>query len=50
MLEDGGRNGSYVLPWGRWGDDAKHVIEGMKERGTGDRLWGVCEEMVKGYM
>jgi len=50
MLEQGGRNGSYILPWGRWGEGSKEVFEGLKERGTGERLWGICEEMVKEFM
>jgi retinol dehydrogenase-12 len=57
-LEDGdanmigtenGRNGGYVEPFGRWGDGSKDVFDGLIERGTGDRLWSVCEELVKDY-
>jgi retinol dehydrogenase-12 len=47
MLEEGGKNGGYVLPWGRFGEDSLHVFDGLAKRGTGERLWAVCEEMVK---
>ncbi|KAL2219685.1 hypothetical protein M432DRAFT_662271 [Thermoascus aurantiacus ATCC 26904] len=50
MLEDGGRNGGYVLPWGQFGEGAKHVFSGLTERNTGERLWKMCEEMLRDYM
>jgi retinol dehydrogenase-12 len=50
MLEDGGMNGGYVLPWDRFGEGATHVFEGLTQRNTGDRLWKLCEEMLKDYM
>lgn len=50
MLEEGGRNGGYILPWGRFGEGAPYVFEGLAKMGTGERLWGVCEEMVKEYL
>lgn len=50
MIEDGGRNGGYVLPWGRFGQGASHVFEGLTERHTGERLWKMCEEMLREYM
>ncbi len=50
MLEGGGRNGSYVEPWGRWGNGSQNVFQGLKERKTGDRLWEMCDELVKPCM
>lgn len=50
MLEDGGRNGGYVLPWGQFGEGARHVFAGLTERNTGERLWKMCEEMLRDYM
>jgi retinol dehydrogenase 12 len=44
-----GKNGGYVEPFGRWGGGSKDIFEGLMERGTGERLWGVCEELVKGF-
>src|SRR5271170_1642001 len=44
MLEDGGENGWYILPWGRFGDGAHHVFEGLAKRKTGERLWDTCRE------
>ncbi|KAK7397897.1 short-chain alcohol dehydrogenase [Neonectria punicea] len=50
MIQDGGRNGSYVEPWGRWGAGSKYVFGGLLQRNTGARLWKVCEEMLKNYV
>lgn len=50
LLEDGGKNGAYILPWGRFGDGAAHVFEGLAKRKTGERLWDACEEMLIEYM
>jgi retinol dehydrogenase 12 len=44
-----GKNGGYVEPFGRWGDGSKTIFEGLMKRGTGERLWGVCEELVKDF-
>ena len=44
-----GKNGGYVEPFGRWGAGSQDVFEGLRERGTGERLWGVCEELVKDF-
>ncbi|KAJ2984050.1 hypothetical protein NQ176_g248 [Zarea fungicola] len=49
MFGDGGRNGSYVEPWGRWGSGSEHVFEGLAERKTGERLWAVCENLVQDF-
>ncbi|KAG9231632.1 hypothetical protein BJ875DRAFT_429425 [Amylocarpus encephaloides] len=45
-----GRNGGYVLPWGRWGEGSKDVFQGLRNRGTGERLWILCEELVRDFM
>ncbi|CZR66671.1 related to light induced alcohol dehydrogenase Bli-4 [Phialocephala subalpina] len=45
-----GKNGGYVVPWGRWGDGHESVMKGLMERRTGERLWGVLEKMVGDYM
>ncbi|KAH6682773.1 hypothetical protein B0J14DRAFT_622895 [Halenospora varia] len=50
MFEDGGKNGSYVEPWGRWGKGSPHVFQGLKERKTGEKLWGMCDELLKQWM
>ncbi|OCK73963.1 NAD(P)-binding protein [Lepidopterella palustris CBS 459.81] len=50
MLEEGGRNGGYVEPWGRWGFMGDFVEKGLLEGGTGARLWGVCEGLVGEWM
>ena len=50
MIGQGGRNGGYVGPWGRFVSGAPHVFEGLGARETGKRLWGLCEEMCKPYM
>lgn len=38
MLEEGGKNGGYILPWGRFGEGSPHVFEGLAKRGIGERL------------
>jgi len=35
MLEDGGKNGAYILLWGRFGEGSPHVFEGLAKRGPG---------------
>jgi retinol dehydrogenase-12 len=50
MIHDRSRNGGYVVPWGRWGDGSKEVFSGLMERKTGERLWSVCEELVKDFI
>ena len=44
-----GKHGDYVEPFGRSGGGSKDIFEGLIERGTGERLWGVCEELVKDF-
>ncbi|KAE9372030.1 NAD(P)-binding protein, partial [Stipitochalara longipes BDJ] len=44
-----GKNGAYVEPFGRWGAGDKDIFQGLVERGTGERLWGICEELVKDF-
>ena len=50
MIGNGGRNGSYIEPWGRWGSGGKDVFEGLQSRKTGERLWEMCEEVLKEWM
>lgn len=50
MMEAGGRNGSYIEPWGRWGIMADFVQDGLFERKTGGRLWDTCEQLLKEYI
>ncbi|CAM1508724.1 Fc.00g055720.m01.CDS01 [Cosmosporella sp. VM-42] len=50
MIEQGGRNGSYIEPWGRWGTGSKFVFEGLAQRGTGEKLWHLCEELLREWM
>ncbi|KAI9716695.1 MAG: hypothetical protein M1812_005233 [Candelaria pacifica] len=50
LLDDGGRNGAYILPWGRFADGSVHVFEGLTRRKTGEKLWSVCEGMLKEYI
>ncbi|KAK4062429.1 hypothetical protein Trihar35433_9250 [Trichoderma harzianum] len=50
MLEQGGKNGSYIEPWGQWGTGADYIFDGLVNRGTGERLWKLCEELLKEWM
>lgn len=50
ILEEDERNGGYVLPWGRWGEGATHVFEGLRTRRTGERLWQVMEKELEEWM
>jgi retinol dehydrogenase-12 len=50
MMEHGGKNGAYILPWGRFGAGSQTIFEGLAEKGTGERLWKVCEKMLKEYL
>lgn len=50
MIGHSGHNGAYVAPWGRWGDGAKHVFGGLKNRKTGEKLWESCQELLKDWM
>jgi len=48
---DEGKNGAYVIPWGRFGDEGvrKDIQKGVEE-GNGKRLWEWCENECKPYM
>ncbi len=50
MMEEGGRNGSYIEPWGNWGVGAAHVYDGLAHRQTGERLWKHCEDLLKDWI
>jgi retinol dehydrogenase-12 len=50
MLEDGGWNGGYIYPFGRFGPGNKEIFDGLCQRRTGERLWAVCTEMVKEFL
>jgi retinol dehydrogenase-12 len=50
MLVEGGRNGGYIVPWGRFGDGSGAVFEGLANRATGERLWRLCEKELKDYL
>ncbi|KUJ16703.1 NAD(P)-binding protein [Mollisia scopiformis] len=45
-----GENGGYVVPWGRWGEGHEGVMNGLIEKGTGERLWGLLEAILMEYM
>lgn len=42
-------NGCYFIPWGKIGAPLPNVAEGIEKRATGDRLWGLCDELVKEF-
>jgi retinol dehydrogenase-12 len=50
LLEDGGWNGGYIHPFGKFGACEDHVFDGLLERETGQRLWNVFEGLVKEYL
>ena len=50
MLEDGGWNGGYILPFGVFGAGSKDVFDGILYRETGPRLWALCVELVKDFL
>ncbi|KAH8805184.1 hypothetical protein F5884DRAFT_680880 [Xylogone sp. PMI_703] len=41
--------GSFIIPFGHVGSTVSKVEEGIKQRGSGKRLWEVCEELVSEY-
>ncbi|KAK9345779.1 hypothetical protein V1522DRAFT_406048 [Lipomyces starkeyi] len=43
-------NGGYVIPFGRKGKIANHVMKGLTEAGTGKKLWDLLEEEVKPFI
>jgi retinol dehydrogenase-12 len=50
-----GKNGSFVIPWGRFGclpDDIKASLKDEQHGGTGvaQRFFGWCERETKQYM
>ncbi|KAL4873571.1 hypothetical protein BDV12DRAFT_182349 [Aspergillus spectabilis] len=47
-------NGSYILPWGRFGTVPKHIEKGMRPTSTGgtglaERFWSWCEKETAAY-
>ena len=50
MLEDGGNNGGYIIPWGKFAPGKDSIVRGLTERQTGERLWQTCDDMLKPYM
>ncbi|KAK9371599.1 uncharacterized protein V1513DRAFT_455173 [Lipomyces chichibuensis] len=44
------QNGSYIVPWGRFGTPRNDIKEGYTIRGTGARLWEMLEAEVKPYL
>ncbi|KAK3704890.1 short-chain alcohol dehydrogenase [Vermiconidia calcicola] len=45
-----GKNGAYVIPWGRFGDFREDIkAEIGKEGGNAERLWDWCERVTKEY-
>ncbi|KAL7271650.1 short-chain alcohol dehydrogenase [Rhizina undulata] len=48
---DESRNGSFIVPWGRFGDPRADIKAGMTEEGgNGKRLWEWCEGECGQYM
>ncbi|EHK21741.1 uncharacterized protein TRIVIDRAFT_53037 [Trichoderma virens Gv29-8] len=50
MIDAGGRNGAYIEPWGNWGTMGEHILDGLSNRKTGERLLGAFEIMLKEYI
>ncbi|KAL7788228.1 hypothetical protein V8C37DRAFT_388936 [Trichoderma ceciliae] len=42
-------NGSYLIPWGKMGRPVHKVSEGIEKRATGERLWNLCDSLVKEF-
>lgn len=42
-------NGCYLIPWGKIGAPIPKVAEGIEKRATGERLWSLCDSLVKEY-
>ncbi|KAK9459052.1 uncharacterized protein V1516DRAFT_680799 [Lipomyces oligophaga] len=36
-------NGAYLIPWGRFGSPRESIVQGIKQRQTATRLWGLLE-------
>ncbi|KAM0263962.1 hypothetical protein ACHAQJ_000997 [Trichoderma viride] len=41
------RNGCFIIPFGQVGSTASKVEEGIRERNSGDKLWNLCNDIVK---
>jgi retinol dehydrogenase-12 len=46
LVEDGGANGAHVIPWGRIGEIAPNVQDGLSKGNTSQRLWSKLEELL----
>ncbi|KAL6690179.1 hypothetical protein J3F84DRAFT_389939 [Trichoderma pleuroticola] len=42
-------NGCYLIPWGKIGSPVSKVVEGIQERASGERLWNLCDGLVKEF-
>lgn len=42
-------NGCYLIPWGEIGTPIPKVVEGIEKRATGERLWNLCDGLVKEF-
>ncbi|KAL7946705.1 hypothetical protein V8C42DRAFT_293873 [Trichoderma barbatum] len=43
------QNGCYLIPWGKIGSLHPKVAEGIEKRAAGERLWNLCDGLVKEY-
>ncbi|KAK9449782.1 uncharacterized protein V1518DRAFT_414635 [Limtongia smithiae] len=46
---DESHNGGYFVPWGRFGIPRGSVQEGLEQKSTGTRLWGLLESETSMY-
>ncbi|KAK9241352.1 hypothetical protein V1525DRAFT_392889 [Lipomyces kononenkoae] len=44
------QNGSYFVPWGRFGTPRNDIKDGYTKRETGARLWAMLEAEIKPYL
>jgi protochlorophyllide reductase len=42
-------NGCYLIPWGEIGTPIPKVVEGIEKRASGERLWNLCDSLVKEF-
>ncbi|TFA98519.1 hypothetical protein CCMA1212_009789 [Trichoderma ghanense] len=42
-------NGCYLIPWGKIGKMIPKVAEGIEKRGSGERLWNLCDGLVQEF-
>ncbi|UKZ79214.1 hypothetical protein TrVFT333_006964 [Trichoderma virens FT-333] len=42
-------NGCYLIPWGKVGSPIPKVVEGIEKRASGERLWNLCDGLVKEF-